>query len=133
MRKVSKQRIPINATLTIFALSVVFALWSSLLSVLTAMTALAWGLAYGVVVTVGLYALLKKKLPKHPWHYGKLSPVIFVLAIAWSAVLCTLLVYSDPIHVGLGMVMVIGAGAVIYLTIPKSRRGKSIDTQTGHL
>ncbi len=133
MRKVSKQRIPINATLTIFALSVVFALWSSLLSVLTAMTALAWGLAYGVVVTVGLYALLKKKLPKHPWHYGKLSPVIFVLAIAWSAVLCTLLVYSDPIHVGLGMVMVIGAGAVIYMTIPKSRRGKSIDTRTGHL
>ncbi|GAS87142.1 APC family permease [Mycolicibacterium brisbanense] len=133
MRKVSKQRIPINATLTIFALSVVFALWSSLLSVLTAMTALAWGLAYGVVVTVGLYALLKKKLPQHPWHYGKLSPVIFVLAIAWSAVLCTLLVYSDPIHVGLGMVMVIGAGAVIYMTIPKSRRGKSIDTQTGHL
>ena len=32
-----------------------------------------------------------------------------------------------------GMVMVIGAGAVIYMTIPKSRRGKSIDTQTGHL
>ncbi|WP_396912575.1 APC family permease [Mycolicibacterium sp.] len=133
MRKVSKQRIPINATLTICALSVIFALWSSLLSVLAAMTALAWGLAYGVVVTVGLYGLLKKKLPAHPWHYGKLSPVIFVLAIAWSVVLCTLLIYSDPVHVGLGMLLVIGAGAVIYLTIPKSRRGKSIDTQAGHL
>ena len=74
MRKVSKQRIPINATLTIAAISVVFALWSSLLSVLAAMTALAWGLAYGVVVTVGLYGLLKKKLPDHPWHYGNVQP-----------------------------------------------------------
>ena len=110
MRKVSRQRIPINATLTIAAISVVFALWSSLLSVLAAMTALAWGLAYGVVVTVGLYGLLKKKLPDHPWHYGKFSPVIFVLAIIWSVVLCALLVYSDPLHVGMGMLAVIAAG-----------------------
>ncbi|HEY5844085.1 MAG TPA: amino acid permease [Mycobacterium sp.] len=133
MRKVSRQRIPINATLTIAAISVVFALWSSLLSVLAAMTALAWGLAYGVVVTVGLYGLLKKKLPDHPWHYGKFSPVIFVLAIIWSVVLCALLVYSDPLHVGIGMLAVIAAGGGIYMTIPKSRRGKSIDTQAGHL
>nr|WP_308340758.1 APC family permease [Rhodococcus sp. USK10] len=133
LRKVSAQRIPINATLTIFALSVIFALWSSLLSVLAAMTALAWGLAYGVVVTVGLWGLLKHKLPKHPWHYGFLSPLIFVLAIAWSVVLCALLIYSDPTHVGIGMLLVILSGAVVYMTIPKSRRGKSIDTLQGHL
>ncbi len=133
LRKVSAQRIPINATLTIFAISVVFALWSSLLSVLAAMTALAWGMAYGVVVVVGFYGLVKRKLPSHPWHYGIVSPVIFVLAIAWSVVLCALLIYSDPTHVGLGMLLVIASGAVIYMLIPKSRRGKSIDTQAGHL
>lgn len=133
MRKVSAQRIPINATLTIFALSVLFALWSSLLSVLAAMTALAWALAYGVVVTVGLYALLRGKLPARPWKYGRISPLIFVLAIAWSILLCVLLVWSDPTHVGLGMLLVIAAGAGIYMTIPKSRRGKTVDTQTGHL
>jgi amino acid transporter len=133
LRKVSAQRVPINATLTIFALSVVFALWSSLLSVLTAMTALGWALAYGVVVTCGLYALLRKKLPARPFRYGKASLVIFILAIAWSIVLCVLLVWSDPKHVGLGMLAVIAAGGVIYLTIPKSRRGKSLDTQAGHL
>lgn len=135
LRKVSAQRIPINATLTIFAISVVFALWSSLLSVLAAMTALAWGMAYGVVVVVGFYGLIKRKLPSHPWHYGIVSPVIFILAIAWSVVLCALLIYSDPpTHVGLGMLLVIASGAVIYMLIPpKSRRGKSIDTQAGHL
>jgi amino acid transporter len=133
LRKVSAQRIPINASLTIFVLSVLFALWSSLLSVLAAMTALAWALAYGVVVTVGMYALLRKKLPERPWRYGKASPIIFALAIGWSVLLCGLLVWSDPTHVGLGMLLVIGAGAAIYMIIPKSRRGKSIDTQTGHL
>lgn len=133
LRKVSRQRIPINATLTLFVLSVVFAVWSSLLSVLAAMTALAWALAYGVVVTVGLYALLRNKLPERPFHYRKASVLIFALAIAWSVVLCILLVWSDPTHVGLGMLAVIVAGGAIYLTIPRSRRGKSIDTQSGHL
>jgi len=85
------------------------------------------------VVTVGLYGLLKKKLPAHPWHYGMFSPAIFVLAIIWSVVLCALLVYSDPVHVGIGMLAVIAAGGAIYMTIPKSRRGKSIDTQPGHV
>ena len=60
-------------------------------------------------------------------------PTIFVLAIVWSIVLCVLLVWSDPIHVGLGMVGVIAAGTVIYPSIPKSRRGKSIDIMSGHL
>jgi amino acid transporter len=133
LRKVGGQRVPINASLTIFVLSVVFALWSSLLAVLTAMTALAWALAYGVVVTCGLYALVRKKLPPRPFRFGKASPIIFVLAILWSIVLCLLLVWSDPTHVGLGMLAVIAAGGAIYMTIPKSRRGKSIDTQAGHL
>jgi small basic protein len=61
------------------------------------------------------------------------SPAIFVLAIIWSVVLCALLVYSDPVHVGIGMLAVIAAGGAIYMTIPKSRRGKSIDTQPGHV
>ena len=90
--------------MTIFAISVVFALWSSLLSVLAAMTALAWGLAYGVVVTVGFYGLSSKKLPDHPWHYGKFSPVdLRRWRSSGRCVLCALLVYSDPLHVGLGM------------------------------
>lgn len=126
LRKVSRNRIPLNATIVIFVLSVVFAMWSSLLSVLAAMTALSWALAYTVVVIVGLYAVLKKKLPSHPWHYGKFSAVIFVLAILWSVVVCTILVVSDPLQVGLGMLLVILAGGVIYMTIPKSRRGKII-------
>jgi amino acid transporter len=133
MRKVSKQRIPINATLTILAMALLFGLWSSLLSVLAAMTALAWGFAYTVVVTVGFWAVLKKKLPEHPWHYGKFTPVIFVAAIVWSFVLCIVLVVSDPIHVGLGLVGVVVAGCVIYMCIPKSRRGASRDVEPGHL
>lgn len=124
LRKVGKNKIPINATIVVFAISVIFALWSSLLSVLVAMTAFAWAISYGVVVTAGLWAVLKKKLPAHPWHYGKFSPVIFVVAVIWSVILCIALVASDPVNVGLGMAGVLAVGFVIYFLIPKARRGQ---------
>lgn len=124
LRKVGGNKIPINATIVIFVISVIFALWSSLLSVLVAMTALAWAISYGVVVTAGLWAVLKKKLPAHPWHYGKFSPIIFGLAVLWSVVLVIVLVLSDPLHVGLGMAGVVAAGFLIYFLIPKSRRAQ---------
>lgn len=124
LRKVARNKVPLNATLVAFVLSVLFALWSSLLSVLVAMTALAWALSYGVVVTAGLWAVVKKKLPAHPWHYGPASPLIFVVAVVWSVALCIALVVSDPLHVGLGGLAVVAAGFVIYALIPASRRAK---------
>ena len=86
------------------------------------MTAFAWAISYGVVVTAGLWAVVRKKLPHHPWHYGKFSPVIFLIAVLWSVVLCIALVASDPLTVGLGMAGVLAAGFLIYFLIPKARR-----------
>lgn len=133
LRKVGANKIPINATIVIFVISVIFALWSSLLSVLVAMTALAWAISYGVVVTAGLWAVLKKRLPAHPWHYGKFSPIIFAVAVVWSVVLCIALVVSDPLNVGLGMAGVVAAGFVIYFLIPKSRRAQVPGVTVDHV
>lgn len=124
LRKVSTQRIPLNATIVCAALSIVFVFWSSALSVLAALTALAWALAYGAVVTTGLYAVMRKTLPDHPWTLGAASPVVFGGAVVWSFVLCVLLVWSDWKNVGLGMLGVIAIGVVLYMLIPASRRGK---------
>ena len=123
LRKVASNKIPINATIVTFLISVIFALWSSLLSVLTAMTALAWALSYGVVVTAGFWAVVKKKLPAHPWGYGKFSPLIFGAAVVWSVSLCIGLIASDPLHVGLGLLGVVVVGVIFYRSIPSSRRG----------
>ncbi len=132
MRKVNRARIPVNATIVAALLSALIALWSSLLSVLVAMTALAWAACYTVVVCAGLYAIVRKKLPHRPWHYGKWSLPIFVGAVIWSFALCTGLVLSDPFHVGLGMLGVIAAGFVIYFCIPPSKRGNVPGVTVAH-
>jgi amino acid transporter len=124
MRKVNRAKIPVNTTLVCFAISALIAVWSSLLSVLVALTALAWAACYTVMVTSGLWALVKKKLPNHPFHYGKFSLPIFIGAVIWSFLLCFGLIYSDPTHVGLGFLAVVAVGFALYFAIPSSRRGK---------
>jgi amino acid transporter len=124
LHKLNSHKIPMNATFVVTTLSILVCCWSSLLSVLSAMTALAWALAYGVVVMVGFVAILRKKLPDHPFNLKAASPFVFVVAIAWSVVLCALLVWSDWLRVGVGMLVAIVIGFVIYATIPSAHRGK---------
>lgn len=124
MRKVNRAQVPINATIVAMAISILIALWSSLLSVLVAMTALAWASCYLVMVAAGTYAVAKKTLPRRPWSYGRFSIYIFVGAVIWSVALCIGLVISDPVHVGLGMLGVIAVGLILYFSIPSSRRGQ---------
>jgi amino acid transporter len=124
LHKLSRNQIPTNATFVVLVLSIGVCLWSSLLSVLSAMTALAWALAYAAVVVVGFVAVIRKKLPDHPFNLKAASPYVFGIAIIWSVVLCTLLVWSDWKRVGLGMLAAIIFGFIIYATIPSQHRGK---------
>jgi amino acid transporter len=124
LHKLNGNRIPMNATIVVTLISVLVCCWSSLLTVLSAMTALAWALAYGVVVVVGFVAVMKKRLPEHPFNLKAASPIVFIVAIIWSVVLCALLVWSDWLRVGVGMLVAIVIGFVIYSTIPSADRGK---------
>ncbi len=124
LHKLNRNRIPTNATFVVTLISIAVCCWSSLLSVLSAMTALAWALAYGVVVVVGFVAVLRKKLPDHPFNLKAASPLVFAIAIIWSVVLCALLVWSDWLRVGVGMLVAIAIGFGIYALIPSVHRGK---------
>lgn len=126
MRKVNREQIPHVAVLTCLAMSTVMALWSSLLTVLVALTALAWALSYGLVVLAGLRVVRRGELPPHPWGYGRWSALIFIAAIVWSVLLCGILVWSDVDGVGLGMLGALTAGIVLYRLIPGERRGRVV-------
>ncbi|GAS85930.1 APC family permease [Mycolicibacterium brisbanense] len=123
LHKLNGNRIPMNATFVVTLISIMVCCWSSLLTVLSAMTALAWALAYGVVVIVGFNAVIRKRLPEHPFNLKAASPIVFLVAIVWSVVLCALLVWSDWLRVGVGMLVAIGIGFLIYFTIPSADRG----------
>jgi amino acid transporter len=124
--RVSRNRVPFNATVVAFAMSVIFLVAASFsataLAVLAGLTSLSWALAYGLVVSTGLYGLLTRKLPHRPFNSGRFSVVVFVTAVLWSLVICAALVWQNPKQVGGGMLGSIVIGAIIYAFIPKSRR-----------
>ena len=124
MSYVNKDKVPATAVLVTLVLSVIMTVWSSLLSVLVAFTAIAWALAYGIVIVAGIGAIRGNRLPAHPWRYGRWSLPIFGLATIWSVMLCIILVWSDWKHVGLGILAALAAGVILYFLIPPQRRGK---------
>ncbi|RRR86079.1 APC family permease [Streptomyces sp. RP5T] len=126
LRKVAANRIPVNATVVVFIMSVLFAVAASrsatALAVLAGLTSLAWALAYGVVVASGLYGIVARKVPARPFNLGRFSPLVFVLAVAWSLLLVVVLIWQNPGQVGGGMLGAIVVGAVLYALIPKRGR-----------
>ena len=134
--KVSGQRVPFNATVVAFGGTVIFLIAASrsatALAVLAALASLSWALAYGLVVTVGLYGYLTGKLPHRPFNCGRFSLVVFIAAVLWSIVICTALIWQNPSQVGGGMLGAIVVGAIIYAFIPKSRRERTAALSAEH-
>jgi amino acid transporter len=125
LRKVSALKVPINATLVIFAGTVLVLIVGSqsatALAVLVGMAALAWTLCYGVVVAVGLWALVTDRLPKRPFHCGRFSVLVFGLAVPWALLSCAILVWQNPLPVGGGMIGAIILGSILYALIPRKK------------
>jgi len=126
LSKVSRQRVPVNATLLIFAgvvvMLIVAAQSATALAVLIALASLAWALAYGLVVSTGLYALVTNKLPKRAFSCGRLSLPIFVTAVLWSALIIVIVIWQNPRQVGGGMIGAIAVGAILYALVPRRAR-----------
>jgi amino acid transporter len=124
LKRVNRSQIPHVAVGLTVVLSAVVVIWSSLLTVLTAVTALAWAVAYLIACVFGYMAHRQQLLPKHPWGYGRYSKAIFVGAIIWSVVLCVALIWSNPKQVGLGGLGAVAVCVLLWFLIPSSRRGK---------
>jgi amino acid transporter len=134
--KVSANRVPFNATIVAFVMTVIFLIAASFsataLAVLAALASLSWALAYGLVVSTGLYGLITSKLPHRPFSCGRFSLVVFVAAVLWSIVICTVLVWQNPRQVGGGMLGAIILGAIVYAFIPRSRRQRTAALAVEH-
>jgi amino acid transporter len=116
----------VNATLAVFAgvvvILIVAAQSATALAVLVALASLAWALAYGLVVSTGLYALVTNKLPQRTFSAGRLSVPIFITAVSWSALIIVIVIWQNPRQVGGGMIGAIAAGAILYALIPRRAR-----------
>jgi amino acid transporter len=118
-----KGRVPVNATLVTAVIALLLTLWSPFLTALAALTAIGWAAVYGITVLVGIVAKRRGQLPAHPWSYGRAGLVFDVISVIWSAVLVGVLTYQSPREAGLGFLIVVAVGLVIYYVF-LARRGR---------
>jgi len=120
--KLNRESVPANATIVTAVVAMIFVVWSPAFDILSEMCGLAWGLGYAVAVVVGLWALLTKHLPTSPWSCGRWTAPVFWVSAVWGVALCVLFVWQDPLHIGLGMLVVVAAGLLVYRMIPAKQR-----------
>jgi amino acid transporter len=118
-------RVPVNATLVTAVIAFLLTLWSPFLTALAALTAIGWAAVYGLTVAAGIVAKRRRQLPDHPWKYGRLGPVLDVVSVAWSVILVGVLAYQSPRQAGLGFVIVVVVGVLIYyFVLPRRARAR---------
>jgi amino acid transporter len=120
-----KGKVPVNATLVTAVIAFLLTLWSPFLTALAALTAIGWAAVYGLTVGAGIIAKRRGQLPEHPWKYGRFGSVFDWVSVVWSAILVGVLAYQSPREAGLGFVIVVVVGVLIYyFLLPRRARAR---------
>jgi amino acid transporter len=114
----NKEHVPSYGIWFTAVVAVLATLWSSLYVVLIAMTVVLWVAGYGVLLVVMWIGRLRNTVPhgafRAPgWRIG------YPVAIVWSALLCSVLVYQNVRQVGIGVLIAAAAGLVVYQFLPR--------------
>ncbi|MFE7035392.1 APC family permease [Streptomyces sp. NPDC057621] len=119
----NKERVPAFAVWVTAGVAVLSTLWSSLYVVLIAMTVVLWVAGYGALLTVMWLGKLRGTVPTAAFRVRGWR-VVFPLTIAWSVLLCVVLVHQNPRQVGVGLLIAFIAGIVVYALSPARRSGR---------
>jgi amino acid transporter len=119
--RLNKEKIPAAAVWTGGVIAFLLVLWSSLYAVLIAMTVVLWVAGYGLLIGCMFVGKLRGLVPK-PAYAVKAWRILFPVAIIWSVIIAVVLIYQNPLHVGVGLLIVAAIGVAIYFfALPRAQ------------
>ncbi len=121
----NKEHVPSYGIWFTAVVAVLTTLWSSLYVVLIAMTVVLWVAGYGVLLTVMWIGRLRDTVP-HGAFRAPAWRIAYPVAILWSALLCSVLIYQNVRQVGMGLLIAVLAGLIVYQFLPKSATASSV-------
>lgn len=114
LSRLNKHQIPVLATVGVAAVAVLFCAWSSLLNVLIALAAVLAALPIGGLILVAMRARATGQMRSGPYTLGRWAAPVMAVSLAWTLGLCGVLVYQDPGDVGVGLMVCLVLGLVLY-------------------
>ncbi len=121
----NKEHVPSYGIWFTAVVAVLSTLWSSLYVVLIAMTVVLWVAGYGVLLVVMWIGRLRNTVP-HGAFRAPAWRIAYPVAIVWSALLCSVLIYQNVRQVGIGVLIAVVAGLIVYQFIPKTAAASSV-------
>jgi amino acid transporter len=126
MGRLNAERVPAVAVWVGGVVAFLLVLWSDLYAVLIAMTVVLWVAGYGLLIGCVYVGKLRGVVPKPAfavWAAG----VVFPVAIVWSVIVAVVLIYQNPVQVGVGLLIVAAIGIGVYFfTLPKARAAAAV-------
>jgi amino acid transporter len=120
----SKLKTPAHAIWLSAALAFAAMLYSGAYSVVTSISVIGFYLAYIAPVYLGWR---KKKTwisKRGPWHLGRASNAINVLAVLWTVFICTIMVMPPNVRAGWGIFSVLGVLFLLHVVSGKHKMYK---------
>lgn len=115
-----RENVPVFAVCVSAVIAILSTIWSSLYAVLIAMTVVLWVGGYATLLVTFWWGKRHGRVP-HATFRVRGWKFVFPICIVWSAVLAAVLIYQDPIHVGLGILITAAAGVLVYWLSPHRR------------
>lgn len=111
--RLSKSGVPLNATLVVAAVALVFCAWTALLNVLVATAAVLSALPMGVLTWVTWRAHRSGTLPTRSFDLARFTPPVMAVGTLWSFALCGVMICIDPSTIGVGVAVSVLIGVVL--------------------
>jgi amino acid transporter len=126
----NKEHVPAFAVWVTAVVAVLSTIWSSLYVVLIAMTVVLWVAGYGVLVASMWIGKLRGRVPTAAFRVRGWR-VAYPAAIVWSVLLCVVLIYQNPAQVGVGLLIAVVTGLVVYALGPARQARSTMDSRGG--
>jgi amino acid transporter len=119
-----KLKTPAPAIWLSAALAFAAMLYSGAYSVVTSISVIGFYLAYIVPVYLGWRKKKIWRMKRGPWHLGDASNVINLLAVVWTAFICTLMVMPPNTRAAWGIVSMLGVLFLLHIASGKHKMYK---------
>jgi amino acid transporter len=117
----SKLKTPVPAVWLSAALAFAAMLYSGAYSVVTSISVIGFYLAYIAPVYLGWRKKKTWVTKRGPWHLGDASDAVNLLAVLWTAFICTMMVMPPNTRAGWGIVSVLGVLFLLHVASGKHK------------
>ena len=126
--RLNSSQVPTWGILIVGLVAIGLFLWTSLLNVLVALSALLSALPIALMIFYVLRARRRGQFKDGPFSLGRMTTPVMVIAISWSVAFSLIQILQDPLTICVGIASVVIAGIIFEFSIRAYQRKHPVNS-----